>query len=237
VSVSNSISRLADYYHRHGLAATIKRFKVAWERSLFAGRMVVLYCDLDERKLRPVKILGSMRVERIGSLADLGTERHREMTSFWSPKEADRNIRERFQRGASAWAVECDGRLAGYGWTIVGEPIAPYYFPLGPNDVQLFDFYVFPKYRGRALHWLLTGHILHTLAVEGKARAFADTHEWNQAQLASFKMTPFRPLGLVRTYAVFGAVFTRWSANPPAEPMRKGTRRADETLKALRSNE
>jgi ribosomal protein S18 acetylase RimI-like enzyme len=60
-----------------------------------------------------------------------------------------------------------------------------YYFPLGPKDVQLFDFYVLPKFRGRAIHWLLTSHILHMLAVEGGARAFADIGEWNQAT-ASF---------------------------------------------------
>ena len=63
--------------------------------------------------------------------------------------------------------VECEDRLAGYGWTLQGQTIEPYYFPLAPDDVQLFDFYVFPKFRGRAIHWLLTGHILHAMAAEG----------------------------------------------------------------------
>ena len=56
MSISNSISRLVDYYTRHGLAATIRRAKLAARRALFAGRMVVFYCDLDERRLRPVNI-------------------------------------------------------------------------------------------------------------------------------------------------------------------------------------
>ena len=68
--------------------------------------------------------------------------------------------------------------LAGYGWTIQGRPISScYYFPLLPGDVQFFDFLVFPKFRGRAIQWLLTLHILKTLKDEGASRAFADTHE------------------------------------------------------------
>ena len=42
---------------RHGLAATIRRARLAAERALFAGRMVVFYCDLDEQKLPQVKLL------------------------------------------------------------------------------------------------------------------------------------------------------------------------------------
>jgi hypothetical protein len=183
--------------------------------------MVVFYCDLNDRQLPQVKIPKTLRVERLRTLAELSAEHLQEMTSFWNPKLANRNIRQRFEKGASLWLVESGGRLAGYGWTIEGQTIAPYYFPLGLDDVQLFDFYVFPRFRGRALHWLLTGHILNTLAAEHRSRAFADTGEWNQAQLASFKMTPFRPLGFVKTYKIFGQVLNCWSrAN-----LRTGNRR------------
>jgi len=217
MSISNSILRLTDYYRRHGLAATLRRAELAGKRALFAGRMVVLYCDLDERRLPPANVPKAMRVERIRALAELSAEHLQVMTSFWNPKLANRNIRERFEKGASLWLVECEEQLAGYGWTLQGQTIAPYYFPLGPDDVQLFDFYVFPWFRGRAIHWLLTSHILHTLAAEGRARAFADTGEWNQAQRASFTMTPFRLLGYVRTYRFFGQEFNHWVLSNPAD--------------------
>jgi hypothetical protein len=234
MSIANSISRFADYYRRNGLTATIRRAQLAGKRGLFAGRMVVFYCDLDEQRLPPVNIPNTMKVERIRVLTELSAEHFREMTSFWNAELAGRNIRERFEKGASLWLVVSEGRLAGYGWTLHGQAIAPYYFPLGLDDVQLFDFYVFPKFRGRALHWLLTAHILHMLAAEGRSRAFADTGEWNQAQLASFKMTPFRPLGLVRTYNILGNVLTCWVAGPTGRE-RNGT--AHRTMKVLRSNE
>ena len=161
MSVSNSISRLTAYYQRHGLAATIRRSQLAGKRAIFASRMVVLYCDLDERRLPHVNIPATLRVERVRALAELSAEHLQAITSFWNPKLANRNIQERFEKGASLWLVESQKQLAGYGWTLKGETIAPYYFPLAPDDIQLFDFYVFPKFRGRAIHWLLTGHILH----------------------------------------------------------------------------
>lgn len=223
MSVLNSISRLAEYYRRHGLGATTRRAVVAGRRALFASRMVVFYCDLDSQTLRSVKMPKSFAVRRVNALAELAPEHFEEITSSWNPKLAQQNIQERFEKEASLWLVESENRLAAYGWTLRGQTIASYYFPLGSDDVQLFDFYVFPKFRGRALHWLLTSHILHQLADEGASRAFADTGEWNQAQLAAFKMTPFRLLGLVKTYKVFGREFSHWVVDQPADKEQKRT--------------
>ena len=239
MSILNSISRFTEYYKRHGLAATMHRARLAGKRKLVAGRMVVFYCDLDERKLRQVSIPKALTIKRIRSLEGLNKEHLQEITSFWNPKLANRNIRERFEKGASLWLVEAEGRVAGYGWTLEGQTIAPYYFPMGADDVQLFDFYVFPKFRGRAIHWLLTCHILNTLASEGRARAFADTGEWNKAQLASFKITPFRLLGFVRTYKIFGQIFASWSAKKPEiqQLTREKSEKKAAKMSVLRSNE
>jgi hypothetical protein len=237
MSILNSLSRLAEYYRRHGSAATLRRATLAAKRALFANRMAVFYCDLDEQKLPRVNVPKAFRVVRLTSLEELTTEHLQAMTGFWNPKLANRNVRQGFEKGASLWLVECAEQLAGYGWTLRGKTIAPYYFPLGKDDVQLFDFYVFPKFRGRALHWLLTGHILHTLASEGRSRAFADTGEWNQAQLASFKMTPFRFLGFVRTHRVLGHILNSWTRDEIADREQKITLRKDKGMKVLRPNE
>ena len=208
--ISNSISRLSDYYSRHGLSATFRRAGTGLKRALFANRMIVFYCDLQDRNSRTVAIPNSMRIDRVKSEAELPPQDLQSITSFWNPNQARRNITERFGKGASLWLIRSGEDLAGYGWTLRGNVIAPYYFPLGSGDVQLFDFYVVPKFRGRAMHWLLTAHILQTLAAEGAARAFADTHEWNQAQLSSFKMAPLRRLGMARTFELFGNKYVKW---------------------------
>jgi len=220
MGIPDSISRVADYYSRNGFAATLRRAGVAARRALFSNRMLVFYCDLQQQTSRPVTIPASMRVDRLTKESELAPQDFQEITSFWNPKQARRNVQERFAKGASLWLIKSQQKVAGYGWTIQGRAIAEYYFPMGQKDVQLFDFYVFPKFRGRALHWLLTAHILQVLAAEGAARAFADTGEWNQAQISSFKMTPFRLLGLVRPFTLFGHTFVSWVENRTTEPLK-----------------
>ena len=239
MSISTSISRFTAYYSRHGFRATVQRAGVALKRVLFANRMVVLYCDLPGQSLRPVNIPSSMSVDRRRSEGELSHTDFQEITSFWNPKLARRNIKERFAKGASLWLIKSKDKVAGYGWTLQGRTIAEYYFPMGPKDVQLFDFYVSPKFRGRAMHWLLTAHILQTLAAEGAARAFADTGEWNQAQISSFKMTPFRRLGLVRSFTIFGHTFVSWVEKKTAEQLEltNGAKERDRAMTMARPHE
>jgi Acetyltransferase (GNAT) family len=237
MGVSDSISRVTTYYLRHGFRATVSRMGLAVNRALSSSRMLVFYCDLPSLPVRPVNIPSSIRVERVTGEAELQPQDFDEITSFWNPKQARRNVKERFANGASLWVIKSEDKVAGYGWTLQSRTIAEYYFPMGPKDVQLFDFYVFPKFRGRALHWLLTAYILQALAVEGAARAFADTGEWNQPQISSFRMTPFRCLGLVRSFTIFGHTFVSWAENGPAEHVELPNRVKDGTLTVARPHE
>jgi ribosomal protein S18 acetylase RimI-like enzyme len=237
VSISNSISRLADYYRRHGLAATLRRAGQAAKRTVFASRMVVFYCDLDERSLPQEDASGAFKVKRICAPAELGEQHREHILSFWNPKLAARNIRERFERGASLWLVLCEGRLAGFGWTLQGQTIAPYYFPLGPDDVHLFDFHVFPHYRGRGINPYLIGQILDGLATNGAGRAFIEAAEWNDAQLSSLRKTRFRCLGSVRSFTILGHTLALWMRSDAIVQMRKGAEPTDQVLRTAQSNE
>jgi hypothetical protein len=237
MSISTSLSRLVEYQRRHGFRATLRRAVVAARRSVFDGGMVVFYCDLDANKFRPVKIPVGFSIHRFESLRDLSSTDFQQVTAFWNPKLASANIRERFENGAVLWLVRSGESVASYGWTLRGRSIEPYYFPLGADDIQLFDFYVASKFRGRALHWLLTSYLLHALAAEGGARAFADTGEWNEAQLASFRMTKFRLLGRVRIFRIFGRLLTHWKTNEPVEESRSTIVQTAQITGVLRSNE
>lgn len=216
MAVSTAISRFTDYYRRHGFAATIQRAGVAVKRSLFSSRSVLFDCDLATQTAPPRNLPSFLKVERKRSSAELSLEDLEAMTSFWNPRLAHRNMKERFDLGASLWLVKSSDNLAGYGWTLQGRTVEPHYFPLGPDDVQFLDFHVFPKYRGRAMDWFLMTQILHRLAVEGLGRAFGEAGEWNQASLASFKMTPFRRLGRARKLTIFGRTIVYWADNETA---------------------
>ncbi len=210
MTISGSISRLTAFYERHGFGATVYRFCVVVRRALFSSRMVLFCCDLSKQTTLQADMPSSLRVHRLRSYADLAPQDLEEMTSFWNPKQALRDIRERFDSGASLWLIRLGGSLAAYSWTIRGRTIAAYYFPMAQDDVQLFDFYVFPKFRGRAILWFLITDILRSLRGEGASRVFGDVAEWNQASLSFYKTIPFHRLGVAQSLTIFGRTIVSW---------------------------
>jgi ribosomal protein S18 acetylase RimI-like enzyme len=215
--LSTSISRFAGYCRRHGFRATLRRAGLAVRRSLFSSQHVLFYCDLPGQTSPPAALPNFLKVERKESPAELTPQDLHEMTSFWNPKLAHRNIKQRFDQGASLWLIKSYDRLAGYGWTLPGRTIEPHYFPLGQDDVHLFDFYVFSAYRGRGVNPLLVAEILHRLATDCGGRAFIEAAEWNEAQLSSLGKTPFCRLGSARKLTIFGCTIVCWAENKAAE--------------------
>jgi ribosomal protein S18 acetylase RimI-like enzyme len=213
MSVSSSISRFTVYCKRNGLRATVRRVGQAAWRAFFSSRMVLFYCDLSMLGLATADLQGSLNVERYKKQTDLSLRDLEEMTSFWNSDQARRNIEERFELGASLWLIKIEDKLAGYGWTLQGHTVEPHFFRLGPDDVHLFDFYVFPQYRGRGLNPFLVGFILRSAATESQGRAFIEAAEWNQAQLASLQRTPFRRLGSARKFTIFRHTIVHWGSN------------------------
>lgn len=215
MSFSSSISRFADYRRRNGFRATIRRIGLAAKRSLFSSRSVLFYCDLSALTSSTTDLPSSLKVERKRNEAEISPQDLQQITSLWNPKLAQRNIQERFGLGASLWLIKFEDQFAGYGWTLQGRTVEPHYYGLGQQDVHLFDFHVFSQYRGRGLNPLLVTQILHNLSGECRGRAFIEAAEWNQAQLASLRRTPFRLLGSARKLTLCGRTIVYWSADEP----------------------
>jgi hypothetical protein len=210
VSISTSISRFTVYFRRHGFCSTLHRVGLAVRRALFANRMVLFYCDLSTLGSPLTELPSSLKVERRRSRAELSPQDLQEITSFWNPDLACRNMEERFGLGASIWLTRFGDHLAGYGWTLQGRTVEPHYFRLGLDDVHLFDFHVFAQCRGRKINPMLVSYILHSLAVECPGRAFIEAAEWNRAQLASLRSTPFRRLGTASKFTVLRRTIVCW---------------------------
>jgi ribosomal protein S18 acetylase RimI-like enzyme len=213
MSISSSISRFTVYCKRNGLRATVRRIGVATKRALFSSRSVLFYCDLSTLHSPAAELPGPLKVERHRSQADLSPQELQEITSFWNPDLARRNLKERFDMGASLWLIKREDNLAGFGWTLQGRTVEPHYYRLGPDDAHLFDFHVFPQYRGRGVNPRLVSFILRSLASECRGRAFIEAAEWNQAQLASLGRTPFQRLGRARKFTIFGRTAVCWNAD------------------------
>jgi GNAT superfamily N-acetyltransferase len=220
MNTSALISRLSTYYARNGFSGTLRRAGLSIQRAIFSNRMVLMYCDLT-KLTSPEDLPGSMTVECKTSYADLSKQDLEEIINFWNPRQAHENVRERFERKASLWLIKSDARLAGYIWTIRGDTMAPHYFPLGEDDVHFFDLFVFPKYRGRAINWVLISHVLQELAAAGASRAFSEVKEWNQVSLSSFTMTPFRFQGWCRKVTILNRPIVWWARNDKASGVNK----------------
>ena len=221
MEISTSISRLIDYFNRNGFLATVRRAGVAARRSLFSNRMILFYCDLSTQSPLSTALPSSLQVERKRTKTELSAQDLHEMINFWNPKLVRRNIIERFELGASLWLIKFEDKLAAYGWTLQGHTVKPHYFRLGPDDVHLFDFRVFPQYRGRGVNPLLVNYILRSLAVECQGRAFIEAAEWNHAQLASLRRTPFHRLGSAIKFTIFNNTIVCWDKNQAVEHKRE----------------
>jgi ribosomal protein S18 acetylase RimI-like enzyme len=221
MTVSISISRFANYLKRNGLRATVRRGGLAVSRALRSNRTILFYSDLAGRTSRAEECPTFLEVQRKRASGELMLEEFHEIINVWNPGLAQRNIKERFDLGASLWLIKFENRLAGYGWTLQGRTVEPHYFRLGPDDVHFFDFHVFPQYRGRGLNPFLVSYILRRLAAECKGRAFIEAAEWNQAQLVSLQRTPFHRLGSAVKFTIFRRAFVCWARDEPAEQEHK----------------
>jgi ribosomal protein S18 acetylase RimI-like enzyme len=217
MGIPTSISRLAFYYKRNGLKATSRRAVQAVSRTLFSNRMVLFYCDLSGRSPVSTDLSSSLKVERKRNETEVNPLDLEEMINVWNSRLARCRIRERFGEGASLWMIKSEGGLAGYGWTMQGHTVEPHYFRLGPDDVHLFDFYVFPQYRGQGINPLLVTEILRQLAAECIGRAFIEAAEWNHAQLTSLRKTPFQRLGRASKFTIFRRTMICWDESETAK--------------------
>jgi GNAT superfamily N-acetyltransferase len=217
MSITTFFSRFAVFLKRNGLRATARRVGLAANRALFSNRMILFYCDLSEQRSPTSDWPSSLKAERHRNQTDLSPRDLEEIASFWNPKLACRNIKERFELGASLWLIKFEDKLAGYGWTLLGRTVEPHYFQLGNDDVHLFDFHVFPRYRGRGLNPLLVSYILRCLAAECHGRAFIEAAAWNQAQLASLQRTAFRRLGSAKKFTILRRTIVCWDREEAVE--------------------
>jgi GNAT superfamily N-acetyltransferase len=206
----DKFERLIGYLKRHGLRATILRFGLAFKRMLKGTRLVLFYCDLGSVSHPGTNDSSGLNIERKTARNELAAKDLQKILGVSNGSGAPRQISERFEHGAALWLCKLEDQLVGYGWTIIGRTVKPHFFPLGAADAHLFDFFVFPEYRGRQFNASLVIHILKTLGAEGKRRAFIEAAEWNIAQLRSLSRMPFQQLGRARKFGSFGRLFVIW---------------------------
>jgi GNAT superfamily N-acetyltransferase len=208
--MADSIKRFASYIRRHGVRATAARIALSW-RHFRAGNWFVIYsCNPIGVQTADQVALQGGTVERRNARAEIPTGDLTLLENNWAPAIARRQITERFARGASLWEFKIGEEFAGYGWTIAGATMEPYFFPLQPEQVHLFDFFVFPEFRGRRINPMLVNYILSQLKSEKRSRAFIEAAAWNAPQLSSLRRTPFQLYGNASKRQWLGKTRVTW---------------------------
>lgn len=177
------------------------------------GEKVLFVCNLPVSS-RAENILCSGDVERKTSAVDVSPKDLERIVSHWNPRGKQRQIDERFAANSELWLVRCEGVIAAYGWTIKGRTMESHFFPLTSGDIHLFDFFVFPEFRGRRLNPVLVWNILVEASRENLSKAFIEAAGWNKPQILSLARTPFRQFGVARKLNVGKLTLVSWSNRP-----------------------
>jgi GNAT superfamily N-acetyltransferase len=202
----NPVRRLIFFYRRHGLRSTVGRFWIAFERLANLGRMVLFSCALPVERVGHASGIG---VERVGA-STISKDEYAALLDVSNPSVRARQLAERFAVGSELWLGKVDGRLAGFGWTLQGRTIEPHFFTLQPGEVHLFDFFVFPEFRGRGVNVALVIDILARLGGEQVRRAHIECAAWNHAQIRSLGKTPLRKYGEATRLRLLGCRLVIW---------------------------
>lgn len=214
MSLPDSINRPWQFVRRHGLRATIGRLGMSAKRAWVGNWHILFVCDLGNYQTSSPGDLKEAKVERKNSEPELSGGDLNRIVGIWNPAIARRQLAERFARGASLWLFKLDGQLVAFGWTIIGQTMEQHFHPLGKNDAHLFDYFVFPEYRGRRINPALVNQVVSVLAAERRRYAFIEAAQWNAAQLSSLGKTPFRRFGRGRKGSFFRKTRVLWDDKP-----------------------
>ena len=202
----NSLKRIVFFFRKNGLATTGFRLWTAINRFRYLGRMFLYSCRLPVPG--PFTDEG-VAVERVVEGAIPEEDRSRLLDSPF-PADRARQIEARFAAGSILWLARVDGILAGYGWTLQGNTVEPYFFPLQKEDIHFYDFFVYPEFRGRGINVVLVNQILYALDKLSMRRALIECAAWNDSQIRSLGKTRFRLHAIASKWILGGRTLVLW---------------------------
>lgn len=200
------IRRIVFFLRKNGLRPTIRRALTAIQRTRHLGRMCLYDCCLPVAQ--PVTDAG-ITVERVVNGA-VSEEDWARLLNSWDPVGMARQMADRFAAGSVLWLAKADGVLAGYGWTLQGHTIEPYFFPLQQEDIHFYDFFVYPEFRGRGINVALVNRILSALHDGTARRALIECAAWNSSQLRSLGKMDFRLYSVASKWVFCGRTLVIW---------------------------
>jgi len=207
----NLLTRFMKYYREKGVWKTLRRMYEQPYRLLFKGQMCLYYADMNQLSESVLNLPNGITIECKKKYNEaIGSEMQR-MIDYWDKENETDKVRERFEKGAILWIIKLDENIAGFGWSIRGKMVHPFYLPLTPHDAVLFSYEIFEEYRGCSLYTLLLNFIFGRLKLEGVGRAFIFVSAWNTPSIRGIEKSCFRKFCKARRFHPFGRNITIWS--------------------------
>ena len=206
--------RLARYYRKHGLVETLSRFTVGLRRSVACGKTMLFYLDLCDADESPPVLPDGCSIETLRQYSEIQPADLQRLFDHLGNERTEYHMRERFKKGSALWLLREHNQAASFVWSARGKTVAPFYLPLTPDDVALFDAESFPEQRGRGFYALLLKYACCKLREEGVSRVYAYSKTWNTPSIRGLAKTPFRYYGVASLLHVFGKTITIWHEMP-----------------------
>lgn len=205
------LSRLLRYYRNNGLLKTIKKAVQKFIQSVFLNTETLFYIDLSKLSLEKFRLPEGYAVESIQGREWLRDKDMKILSDYIGRDEMEYEVERRFSKNAILWLAKYNDHVTAFIWSIKHLPLEPYFFPIGENDVLLFDGAVMPEYRGRNIYPMFLTKIFHVLKEKGMTRVFIDAYKWNKSALHSVTKTPARKLCDARKINCLGRTIVIWN--------------------------
>lgn len=207
----NILSRFLKYYQKNGVGKTLKSIFAHSYRIIFKGQMLLFYADMDELHDSVLNMPGNITIECKSTYQEALRPDMQRIVNYWNEENSLDKTRERFEKGAIFWILKLNDVIAGFGWSIRGKMVAPYYLPLTPHDAVFFDYFFFEEFRGQGLYKLLIHYMFWQIKIQGVHRVFGHAFAWNTSSIHGLEKTYFRKFSEARKLHIFGRNLTIWS--------------------------
>lgn len=212
MSVKMFIHRIIRYFKRHGLFATGKRFFEKFWWDVIRRRNIIYYVELTKCSLQEFELPEHYAIECKKTGEDIISSELETLYSYRGEKIVQNQMQDHFSKGAYLWLIKNDGQVVGMVWMIREHTLKPYYWPMMPGDVHLFDNEIFPDYRGRGINAVFLNGLVVELKDMGLVRAFIETRIINVSERKSLKKTLFVELTTARKWHFLNRDFTSFKA-------------------------
>ena len=212
--IHQTLNSALRFLRKEGLRSTIKR-------AIFVVFYNYLYLTeyIFQRSCNDIKIandfddlpISAIRVDRQAPIpGKLHDQLIRKFSQYRGAESVKQKILARIDKGAELWVLCIEDEIATSIWAFRGGFLKPFFFPIGHDEIVLFDAFTFTNFRGRALTKKLLRQMLHAYEKEGVLAFYLSIKTWNVPSIKSVDKAGFKNIGKASKLDLLGKPLIFW---------------------------